>query len=128
ICGDIFRLPFLDNSVDGIWNVGVMEHFTRPEIDAILRECHRVLRPGAHLILLWPAVDSIPQKLLAAVELIVNLKPRAERFRFHPAEISRLKSRRQARDILASNGLATNSIDFGFRTLFAFKTVVGFKS
>jgi uncharacterized protein YbaR (Trm112 family) len=127
ICGDIFRLPLLDNSVDGIWNVGVMEHFTRPEIDAILRECHRVLRPGAPLILLWPAIDSIPQKMLAAVELVANLKPRSQRFRFHPAEISRLRSNGQARAILADNGFGTRSIDFGLRTLMAFKTVVGYK-
>jgi SAM-dependent methyltransferase len=127
ICGDIFRLPLLDNSVDGIWNVGVMEHFTRSEIDAILSECHRVLRPGAPLILLWPAIDSIPQKMLAAVELIVNLKPRPQRFRFHPAEISRLRSNGQARTILADNGFGTSSIDFGLRTLMAFKTVIGYK-
>src|SRR5215211_874618 len=28
---DIFNLPFADSSVDGIWNVGVMEHFTQDQ-------------------------------------------------------------------------------------------------
>src|SRR5205823_4994282 len=88
VAGDIFRLPFADDSVDGIWNVGVMEHFTHDQIDAILRELHRVLRPGGRVILLWPGSDSIPQKMLEAVAWVVNLRPRPKTFRFHPPEIS----------------------------------------
>src|SRR6266545_4999725 len=29
--GDLFRLPFLSGSVSGLWNLGVMEHFTEEE-------------------------------------------------------------------------------------------------
>lgn len=125
--GDIFRLPFADDSVDGIWNVGVMEHFTHDQIDAILRELHRVMRQGARVILLWPGSDSIPQKMLEAVAWVINLRPRQRPFRFHPAEISRLRSSQQARDVLARNGFETVTIDPGPRSLMAFKTVVGEK-
>ena len=40
-------LPFPDNSVEQIYSSHVLEHFTypRPMLD-ILRDCHRVLRPG----------------------------------------------------------------------------------
>lgn len=127
IAGDVFRLPFGDDSVDGIWNVGVMEHFTDAQIDAILREFHRVLRPGGRVILFWPGADSIPQKMLEAVAWVINLRPRAEPYRFHPAEISRLRSSRHGRAVLARNGLDTVTIDPGPRTLMAFKTVVGEK-
>src|SRR5262249_41585528 len=94
VSGDIFRLPFADDSIDGIWNVGVMEHFTHEQIDAIMRELLRVLRPGARVVLLWPGSDSIPQKMLEAVAWVVNLRPKQETFRFHPPEISRLRSTR----------------------------------
>jgi SAM-dependent methyltransferase len=127
LCGDIFQLPLRAESVDGLWNVGVMEHFTQVQIDAILREFHRVLKPGSRLILFWPGVDSVPQRLLRLAEFVINLRRSAERFRFHPAEISQLKSARQARDILDRNGFALLEVEFGFRTLLAFKTVVGTK-
>ncbi len=46
IQSDIFVLPFPDDSVDGIWNLGVIEHFTDGEIDRILTEFSRVLKKG----------------------------------------------------------------------------------
>jgi predicted SAM-dependent methyltransferase len=39
-------LPFDDDSVDYIFCSHVLEHFFRPDGDALLRELHRVLRPG----------------------------------------------------------------------------------
>jgi SAM-dependent methyltransferase len=131
MAGDIFRLPFADASVDGIWNVGVMEHFTHEQIDAIMGEFRRVLRPGGRVILLWPGSDSIPQKMLEAVAFVVNslrgTRHRDDQFRFHPPEISRLRSVRHGREVLARNGLTTVSIDPGIYSLMAFKTVVGEK-
>ena len=41
IGGDIFHLPFLDGSLDGLWNVGVMEHFPHPQIDLMMGEFYR---------------------------------------------------------------------------------------
>jgi SAM-dependent methyltransferase len=127
LAADIFRLPFGDASVDGIWNVGVMEHFTHDLIDRILREFTRVLRPGAPVLLLWPATDSLPQKALRLVERVVNLRPRARRFQFHPDEISQLRSSEEGRQVLRRNGLEPVHVDPGLRSLMAFKTVVGRK-
>jgi len=131
ICGDIFRLPFQDGTVDGIWNVGVMEHFTHPQIDAIMREFHRVLKPGGRAVLLWPAVFSIPQRILRVIEFFINLRrPRDDknrRFRFHPDEISQLRSAAQGRAVLNRNGFRTVKIDLGLRTGMAFETVIGQK-
>lgn len=125
--GDIFRLPFQGNSVDGIWNVGVMEHFTRDQVDQIMREFHRVLRPGGPLILLWPAADSTPQRLLRITERVINLRRRQERFRFHPDEIYQLESTEEGRNILTNNEFRILHIDYGFRSLMAFKILVGTK-
>lgn len=131
LAGDIFRLPLADDSVDGIWNVGVMEHFTHPQIDAILAEFRRVLRPGGRIILLWPGSDSIPQKMLEAVAFVVNSmkgsRGREEQFRFHPPEISRLRSRRHGRAVMTRNGFDTVTVDPGIYSLMAFKTVVAEK-
>jgi SAM-dependent methyltransferase/uncharacterized protein YbaR (Trm112 family) len=128
VCGDIFALPFQDASIDGIWNVGVMEHFTHPQIDAILREFRRVLKPGSRVVLLWPAKFSIPQRILRVLEWFINLRRRKDdKFRFHPDEISQLRSVRQGREVLTRNGFEPVAIDIGLRTLMAFETLVGEK-
>jgi SAM-dependent methyltransferase len=127
VCGDIFHLPFQGNSIDGIWNVGVMEHFTSNQIDQILREFHRVLRHESPVILLWPGTDSTPQRMLRLVEKIINLKKKGPKFLFHPEEISQLSSMKEGHDFLERNGFAVLHIDYGFRNLLAFKTLIGAK-
>jgi SAM-dependent methyltransferase len=127
VCGDIFRLPFNENAIDGIWNVGVMEHFTHDEIDQVMREFHRVLRPGGRIILLWPGTDSIPQKMLRLVEKVINLRKKREKFHFHPDEISQLRSSREGRDVLLRNRFRVLTVNYGFRSLMAFKILVGEK-
>jgi len=128
VAGDIFRLPFQTNSLDGIWNVGVMEHFTHDRIDAILREFHRVLRPGGRVILLWPAVFSIPQRMLRILEYFINLRrSQDDIFRFHPDEITQIRSIQEGREVLGRNGFSTVMIDPGLYSLMAFETLVGEK-
>jgi predicted SAM-dependent methyltransferase len=127
ICGDIFHLPFRSNSIDGLWNVGVMEHFTKYQIADIMKEFHRVLRTNGSIMLLWPATNSLPQKLLRLVEWGINLRSVRNRFRFHPDEISQLKSRREGTSILEQNGFRVVHVDNGLRSLMAFKTLVGVK-
>ena len=127
LCADIFSLPFLDNSIDGIWNVGVMEHFTYEQIDQIMHEFHRVLKPDGPIILLWPGTDSIPQKILRFIEKVINRRHDRQDFRFHPPEISQLRSTNECNDVLNRNGFDTLHIDFGFWSLMAFKTLIGGK-
>ena len=127
VCGDIFSLPFQDDSIDGIWNVGVMEHFEFDRIDAILGEFRRVLKPRERAVLLWPATFSVPQRMLRVVEWFINLRRGRDKFRFHPDEISQLRSAEQGRRILARNGFRPVAVDLGLRTLMAFETLVGEK-
>ena len=126
VSADCFRLPFADASVDGLWNVGVMEHFTHDKIDEMMREFLRVLRPGAPVLLLWPATDSLPQKGLRTVEWVANtFTKRSSPLRFHPDEISKLHSSEEGRDVLRRNGFESVFVDWGWRSLMAFKCVVG---
>ena len=56
--GDVRSLPFADNSFDGYWSLGVIEHF--PEgYDKIASEMLRVLKPGAFLFLTFPSFNGL---------------------------------------------------------------------
>lgn len=127
VCGDIFSLPFADNSVDGIWNVGVMEHFTQEQIDRIMKEFYRVLKPEHRIILLIPGADSPPQKMLKVLEFFINARGKQKDFSFHPPEISQLKSKKQGREMLSRNGFRTLQINYGWRSLLAFRILIAVK-
>ncbi len=51
-------LPFRDNSVDSIYSTHMMEHFYPDELQRVLRECHRVLRPEGGMRIIVPSLGS----------------------------------------------------------------------
>lgn len=56
--GDVRKLDFLDNTFDGYWSLGVIEHF--PDgYEAIAREMHRVLKPEGYLFLTFPYMSPL---------------------------------------------------------------------
>ena len=67
IQADIRRLPFRDQSLDGLWNLGVMEHFEEDDQLSILKEFRRVLKPGGTVLLWWPPRGGLDRMLLGSV-------------------------------------------------------------
>jgi ubiquinone/menaquinone biosynthesis C-methylase UbiE len=49
IDGAAESIPVGDGSIDALWSVNAMHHWT--DLDRALREIHRVLRPGGRLVL-----------------------------------------------------------------------------
>ncbi len=56
IQGDIFKLPFKDNTFDVVWNQGVLEHFSNPE--SAISQMYRVTKKSGHVAILVPYVYS----------------------------------------------------------------------
>lgn len=121
---DVRRLPVRDASVAGLWNLGVLEHFPPAEVDEMLRECARALRPGGHLIVFWPPVLGSSRLALAPVEWLLSIA-RGRRFRFFPDEVNRLRSKAHARQALQRAGLEVVAIEYPCRLLFIHAVVVG---
>lgn len=51
-------LPFASGSVDSIYSTHMIEHFYPDELQKLLRECNRVLKPGGGLRLIVPSLKS----------------------------------------------------------------------
>ncbi|MBU6383990.1 MAG: methyltransferase domain-containing protein [Verrucomicrobia bacterium] len=67
ICGKD-RLPFADSSFDAVTCIELIEHLAKDQIDALLKECYRVLTPKGRLILTTPNYKS----LWVVLEKMVN--------------------------------------------------------
>ena len=125
--GDIFSLPFKDSSLDGLWNVGVMEHFSQVDIDIILAEFRRVLKQGSNVVLFWPMAYAPYEILINGLEAFVHGVTRKADFQVYPDEISRLRSRRQSLEIMKRNRFRNPRIHFNQRDAFSFGVVVASK-
>ncbi|HEX5760378.1 MAG TPA: class I SAM-dependent methyltransferase [Thermoanaerobaculia bacterium] len=124
--GDIRELPFRDNALSGIWNLGVMEHFPSEDGRAILREFLRVLRPGATAVLFWPPSFSSSRWVLAPIEA-VRSRLRGRPFRFFPDEVNRLRSRRHGQQTLREGGFEPRAVKFTPRDALIHLVAVGKK-
>ena len=125
--GSIFDIPLGDGSMEGIYNLGVMEHFTEEEIDRILAEFRRVLSDEGRLIVFWPPEFGASVLFLKSLKWgLENLLGRKQ-VKFHPDEITRVRSRRHVTGIFERNGFNVLQYSFGPRDLFTYAIIVAGK-
>lgn len=123
IQADIFKTPFKNNSINGIWNLGVMEHFNERDIIKILNEFHRVLKKDSYVILFWPPIYGSSEVVLGFFEKIVNLFKK-NKFHFFPGEITRLISRKHAKKLISKSKLKFLNAYFNYKDNFTHVVVV----
>ena len=126
ILGSVFDIPLESNTFDGVYNLGVMEHFTTDEIQRALLEFKRVLKPKGRIVLFWPHEKGISVTFLKGVHFLLNdiLK---KNIKLHPDEISRLRSRRHAQQMIEQSGLKFVEYYFGPRDCFTQAAVIAQK-
>ena len=122
----IFNLPFDDNAFDGVYNLGVLEHFTHDDIKKILWEFSRVLKPGGKLVFFWPHRFASSVLVLKTVHFIFKLFPNHNK-KFHPPEISLLRSKSDVNKLFKMCNLDYVSYSFGPKDLFVQAVIVGRK-
>jgi len=124
--GSIFSIPLPAESMDGVYNLGVMEHFTEDEIHAILGELHRVLRAGGRAILFWPPEFGLSVMFLKGLKAAFAAAGQPDK-KFHPDEITRVRSRKHVTDLLESAGFSVLAYSFGPRDAFTYAVIVAEK-
>lgn len=121
--GDMYRLPFADGSLDGIWNLGVMEHFTEPELDAVLDEFCRVLRPGGRCLLLWPPLYGWYKAGAVCLETLLGLA-RGRQVTLYPGEVTLFTSRKKVEALCGRHGFSLRRASHTPFDLFTYVVVV----
>lgn len=121
--GSILALPFPAATFDGVYNLGVMEHFTPAEAAVILAEFHRVLKPQGKVLFFWPHARATSVFVLRVIHWLLQdvLK---KKIQLHPAEITHMRSRAQAAATLEAAGFRLVDYRFGPRDLFVQAVVV----
>jgi dolichol-phosphate mannosyltransferase len=128
--GNILHLDKVaEGSFDGAYNLGVVEHFTQDEIVQILREMGRTVKPGGKVVIFWPHRHATSVLVLKLVHRVLDwvFRYRGSQVRLHPPEISLLKSRDQAREVIEKAGFNLVEYYFGIRDLLVQAVVVGCK-
>lgn len=127
ILGDIFAMPFQDKTMDGIYNLGVMEHFTESDIDRILQEFRRVLNDNGRIVLFWPPEFGLSVTFLKGVKFFLSTVLRKKNVKIHPDEITRIQSKKHAMRMLNKGGFEVIDYYFGPKDLFTYAVVVAQK-
>jgi dolichol-phosphate mannosyltransferase len=126
IQGSIFEIPAADAAYDGVYNLGVMEHFTEGEIRQVLDEFNRVIKPGGKIVLFWPPAYGLTVRVLAGVHWVLRKLGKTD-IKLHPDEITHVRSRNQMRTYLEGSGFSMVNFYFGPRDLFTQAVVIGRK-
>ena len=124
--GSIMDTGFREGSFDGVYNLGVMEHFEQDDIEKILRELHRVLKAGGKVVLFWPPVYGLSVMALHVIHFILNRILR-KNIRLHPDEPTKVTTPKQVSAWLDRSGLKLESFSFGVRDLFTYAVIVASK-
>ncbi len=108
----IFNIPAVPSTFNGVYNLGVMEHFTKGEDIKILKELRRVLKQNGKIVLFWPPKFGISVIFLNSMHFILN-NVLGRNIRLHPEEVSLVKSKRQINEILKKSGFKLTKFYFG---------------
>jgi dolichol-phosphate mannosyltransferase len=125
--GDIFAIPLSEESVDGIYNLGVMEHFTQEDIQRILKEFHKVLKENGKIVIFWPPEFGSSVTFLKMVKFGLEKIFRKKDVKIHPDEISRIQSREQAIKIFEKADFNVLEYYFGPRDFFTHSIIIAQK-
>lgn len=126
VCGDIYNPPFKTHAVDGIWNLGVMEHFFPPEITKIFQALSRILKPQGTCLIFWPPRYGLSVITLVTFLTVVNVF-RKKALVLYPDEVSRFWTKRWAQQLVGPAGLTVQRAHFGIRDAFTYVILVARK-
>ena len=125
---DVRDLPFKNMSFDGVYNMGVLEHFSEEEGIHILKGFNRVLKPYGRIVIFWPPEYGLSVIFFKVMVFISKNILGIKNVKFHPDEINRIKSKAHAQSIIEKSGFKLLEYRFGVSDLFTYCVIVAEKA
>lgn len=89
-----------------------------------LREFYRILKPKGRIIVFWPPEFGLSVIFFKILSFIFKNIFRKKNIKFHPTEITRLRSRQHAADIFHRSRFHILQYYFGIKDLFTYAVIV----
>ena len=83
VIADMFAMPFENESFDLVFNAGVLEHFTKNERTAALKEYARILNNNGVMIIAIPNHYSIPYRFSYLIRQLLKRWPFPEEYKIY---------------------------------------------
>jgi len=113
--GDARRAPFASRSFDKAFSIDVLEHLTREDLEAVLKEMYRLLRPGGRLFLYSNTRE--PSQLQPLISLWRRLGGALRRMGLFPPDRDALRKADHVKAIATFDELCTLVESHGFRVV-----------
>ena len=123
IIGNILSIGIKNETLDGIYNLGVMEHFNEGEIDTIFSEFHRILKKNGVIVIFWPPKYGLTVIGLRIGHIFLNSVLR-KNIHLHPPEPSLITSRANIEKIVRTAGFNLKEINFSPADAYTYMVVV----
>jgi len=104
-----------------------LEHYSEQSIKRILVELSRVLKKRGKMIIFWPPEFGLSVRFFKILVFITQNILGFKNVKFHPDEITRIKSRKDAERIFMKAGLKVVDYYFGIRDFFTYCVIVAEK-
>jgi hypothetical protein len=114
--GSIFDLSDDNNLYDGIFNLGVMEHFYPNQVKKILNEFTLKLKKDGKIILFWPPSFGLSVRFLRSVKSLLRVFKKNTQL--HPPEVFLFNSINDIQPLLKSVNLQVEESYFGLRDIY----------
>ncbi len=123
IIGDITNLSNVSTKFNGIYNLGVMEHLDKSQINQSLKEMEKLLIPGGRIILFWPPKFGLSVIFLTCVHFILN-KILKKEIILHPSEPNKVSTVKNFVGYLKDTNLDLVDFKVSWRDFFTYVVII----
>lgn len=120
---DIFNMNLNKKKFDGIYNLGVIEHFNTKKFLELMMHFKIHLKKNGKIILFWPPKYGLSVIVLHVIHFIIN-KILKIKLKLHPDEPFKYESKKKVEKILQPIGLRITNTHFNFKDAFTYKIIV----
>lgn len=120
---DIFDMNLNENKFEGIYNLGVIEHFNEQKFIELMLHFKKHLKKNGKIILFWPPKFGLSVIALHLIHFFINKVFRLK-IKLHPEEPFKYESKNKLKKILEPIGYKIKNTHFNYRDAFTYCIII----